>query len=158
MARFLFTMLPANDLGLPTRLIPIVSLLLAQEKSSCPSIPRMEKIRSMSPRSPPPCIRNDCFAGVVSGSALYGGLSTPILTRGRGEIGHKNFWLVNLETGAERQHSELPPNFDVRGDFDISSDGGQITLARGRELGNGSHRAGALTCKSTTPAVSARDG
>ena len=76
---------------------------------------------------------------------LYGGLSTPILTRGarrvvfwrdgqsivvlRGEIGHKNFWRVELKTGAESQLTDLPSNFDIR-DFDISSDGGQITFDR----------------------------
>ncbi len=83
---------------------------------------------------------------VAGDGRLYAGLSYPILTRGarrvvfwrdgrsvvvlRGDIGHKNFWLVDLKTGAERQLTELPTNFDVRGDFDISSDGGQITFDR----------------------------
>jgi Tol biopolymer transport system component/DNA-binding winged helix-turn-helix (wHTH) protein len=86
---------------------------------------------------------------VAGDGRLYGGLSTPILTRGarrivfwrdsqaivvlRGEIGHKNFWRVDLKTGAERQLTELPSNFDVRGDFDISSDGSQITFDRVEE-------------------------
>jgi hypothetical protein len=83
---------------------------------------------------------------VAGDGRLYGGLSTPSLTRGarevvfwrdgrsvvvlRGEIGHKNFWLVDLKTGAERQLTELPSDFDVRGDFDISPDGGQVTFDR----------------------------
>jgi Tol biopolymer transport system component/DNA-binding winged helix-turn-helix (wHTH) protein len=83
---------------------------------------------------------------VAGDGSLYAGLPNPILTRGarrvvfwpegrsvvvlRGEIGHKNFWLVDLKTGVERQLTELPTNFDVRGDFDISSDGGHITFDR----------------------------
>jgi Tol biopolymer transport system component/DNA-binding winged helix-turn-helix (wHTH) protein len=86
---------------------------------------------------------------IAGDGRLYGGLSTPILTRGarrvafwpdgrsvvvlRGDIVHKNFWLVDLKTGAERQLTDLPPNFEVRGDFDISSDGGQITFDRVEE-------------------------
>ena len=37
----------------------------------------------------------------------------------RGEIQHKNLWLVDLETGAERQLTNFPPDFDIR-DFDVS--------------------------------------
>jgi Tol biopolymer transport system component len=47
----------------------------------------------------------------------------------RGEIGHKNLWLVNLITGAERQLTSLPVDFDIR-DFDISPDGHELVLER----------------------------
>ena len=47
----------------------------------------------------------------------------------RGEIQHKNLWLINLDTAAERQLTKLPPEFDVR-DFDISPDGREVVLAR----------------------------
>jgi Tol biopolymer transport system component len=47
----------------------------------------------------------------------------------RGEIDHKNLWLVDLETGAERQLTNLPGDFDIR-DFDISPDGREIVLER----------------------------
>ena len=40
----------------------------------------------------------------------------------RGEIQHKNLWLIDLETGAEHQLTNLTSNFDIR-DFDISPDG-----------------------------------
>ncbi len=50
----------------------------------------------------------------------------------RGEIRHKNLWLINVETGAERQLTSLPPDFDVR-DFDISPDGDEIVLEREQE-------------------------
>ena len=36
----------------------------------------------------------------------------------RGEIQHKDLWLIDLDTGAERQLTNLAPDFDIR-DFDI---------------------------------------
>ena len=50
----------------------------------------------------------------------------------RGEIQHKNLWLVDLETGAERQLTNLTSDFDVR-DFDISPDGREVVLERVQE-------------------------
>jgi Tol biopolymer transport system component len=50
----------------------------------------------------------------------------------RGEIQHKNLWLVDVKTGAERQLTDLPPNFDIR-DFDISPDGREVVLERVQE-------------------------
>jgi Tol biopolymer transport system component len=47
----------------------------------------------------------------------------------RGDIQHKNLWLINLDTGAERQLTDLPSDFDVR-DFDVSPDGRQAVLER----------------------------
>ena len=60
---------------------------------------------------------------------LPGGLSVVLM---RGEIQHKNLWLVDLETGAERQLTNLPPDFDLR-DFDISPDGREVVLEREQE-------------------------
>lgn len=60
---------------------------------------------------------------------LTGGRSLVLL---RGEIQHKDLWLIDLETGAERQLTNLPPGFDVR-DFDISPDGGEVVLERVQE-------------------------
>jgi hypothetical protein len=60
---------------------------------------------------------------------LPGGNSLVLL---RGEIQHKNLWLVDLETGAERQLTNLPPDFDIR-DFDISPDGHEVVLERMQE-------------------------
>jgi Tol biopolymer transport system component len=50
----------------------------------------------------------------------------------RGAIDHKNFWLVDLETGAERQLTSFARDFDVR-DFDVSSDGREIVFDRMQE-------------------------
>jgi Tol biopolymer transport system component len=47
----------------------------------------------------------------------------------RGEVGHKNFWLVDLRTGAERQITELAPDIVIR-DFDLSSDGSAVLFDR----------------------------
>jgi len=60
---------------------------------------------------------------------LPGGRSLVLL---RGEIQHKNLWLVDLETGAERQLTNLAPDFDIR-DFDISPDGREVVLERVQE-------------------------
>ena len=50
----------------------------------------------------------------------------------RGEIQHKNLWLIDLDTGAERQLTDLPSDFDVQ-DFDISPDGREVVLERAQE-------------------------
>lgn len=50
----------------------------------------------------------------------------------RGEIQHKNLWLIDLETGTERQLTNLGPSFDIR-DFDISPDGREVVLERVQE-------------------------
>jgi len=46
-----------------------------------------------------------------------------------GEIGHKNFWLLDLRTGAQRILAELPADFVIR-DFDISAAGSEIVFDR----------------------------
>ena len=48
----------------------------------------------------------------------------------RGEIQHKNLWLIDLDTGAER--TNLPSGFDVK-DFDVSPEGREIVLEREQE-------------------------
>jgi Tol biopolymer transport system component len=45
----------------------------------------------------------------------------------RGEIEHKNLWLIDLNTGAERQLTSFDPGFTVR-DFDVSPDGREIVI------------------------------
>jgi len=50
----------------------------------------------------------------------------------RGEIQHKNLWLIDLETGAERRLTDFGPDFDIQ-DFDISPDGGDVVLERVQE-------------------------
>ena len=60
---------------------------------------------------------------------LNGGRALAFL---RGQIQHKNLWLINLETGAEQQLTNLSPDFDIRA-FDISPDGREVVLERVQE-------------------------
>jgi Tol biopolymer transport system component len=84
-------------------------------------------------------------AAKVDGSAYH--LPKLTLTRGarrlalmpgkrllvlRGELGHKNLWSIDLETGAEQQLTDFAPDFDVR-DFDVSADGREIVVEQVRE-------------------------
>jgi Tol biopolymer transport system component len=50
----------------------------------------------------------------------------------RGEIHHKNLWLLDLETGAERQLTDFAADFEIR-DFDISPDGREAIVERAQE-------------------------
>jgi Tol biopolymer transport system component len=47
----------------------------------------------------------------------------------RGNIGHKDFWLLDLQTGGERLLAELPADFVVR-DFDVAPAGSEIIVGR----------------------------
>jgi Tol biopolymer transport system component len=60
---------------------------------------------------------------------LPGGRALVLL---RGEIQHKDLWLIDLETGTERQLTRLPEDFDIR-DFDVSPDGREVVLERLQE-------------------------
>jgi len=53
----------------------------------------------------------------------------------RGEIQHKNLWLIDLKSGAERQLTHLAPAFDIQ-DFDISPDGREVVIERVEERSN----------------------
>ena len=50
----------------------------------------------------------------------------------KGDISHREFWLVDLTTGSERQLTSLGREF-VIGDFDVSADGRDIIFDRTRE-------------------------
>jgi Tol biopolymer transport system component len=47
----------------------------------------------------------------------------------RGDIRHKDLWVVDLATGKDRQMTQLPADFIIR-DFDVSGDGSEILLER----------------------------
>jgi Tol biopolymer transport system component len=51
----------------------------------------------------------------------------PSLVVLRGEISHKNLWLIDVETGTERQLTNFAPGFEVR-DFDVSPDGQEVVV------------------------------
>lgn len=50
----------------------------------------------------------------------------------RGDIRHKNLWMIDLNTGAERQLTDLAPDFEMH-DFDISPDGREAVLEQVEE-------------------------
>ncbi|MBV9181448.1 MAG: PD40 domain-containing protein [Acidobacteria bacterium] len=50
----------------------------------------------------------------------------------RGEIRHKNLWLIDLDSGAEQQLTNLNPDFEIT-DFDISPDGHELVVERLQE-------------------------
>jgi WD40-like Beta Propeller Repeat len=50
----------------------------------------------------------------------------------RGEFTHKDFWLIDLKTGAERRLTQLTSDFDIR-DFDLSADKSEILFDRVEE-------------------------
>jgi len=50
----------------------------------------------------------------------------------RGELQHKNLWLIDLQTGIGRQLTDFPADFDIQ-DFDISPDGHEVVLEREEE-------------------------
>jgi Tol biopolymer transport system component/DNA-binding winged helix-turn-helix (wHTH) protein len=50
----------------------------------------------------------------------------------RGDIQHKNLWTRELSTGAERQLTNVAPDFNIR-DFDISAEGREVVLERAQE-------------------------
>jgi Tol biopolymer transport system component len=56
----------------------------------------------------------------------------PVLVLLRGEIQHKNLWLFDLATGAERQLTNFTPDFQIR-DFDVSMDGREVVVERVQE-------------------------
>ena len=67
-----------------------------------------------------------------------GGRHIAVLSEGRGlvylkgEIQHKDLWLLDLETGAEHQLTKLGSDFNVSG-FDISRDGHEVLIERTEE-------------------------
>jgi Tol biopolymer transport system component len=84
----------------------------------------------------------------VSATGLPRPLPNLILTRGarrlaflggddalvilKGDISHKEFWVVDLKNGGERQLTDLGREFAI-GDFDVSTDGREIIFDRARE-------------------------
>jgi len=62
---------------------------------------------------------------------LFGPEPNTILVM-RGDFAHKDFWLIDLKTGAERRLTQLNADFDIR-DFDLSADKSEILFDRVEE-------------------------
>ena len=50
----------------------------------------------------------------------------------KGDISHKQFWVIDLKTGRERQLTNLGRELTIS-DFDVSADGREIIFDRSRE-------------------------
>ena len=97
---------------------------------SGPDIGTTFSVKAVTPDSTPhPLPTLTLTRGARHLAFLPGGQSLVLL---RGEIQHKNLWLINLETGAERQLTNLTPEFNIR-DFDVSPDGREVVLERVQE-------------------------
>jgi Tol biopolymer transport system component len=64
----------------------------------------------------------------VSADGIPAGIGLVVL---KGELERKNFWLIDPESGDERQLTDFGPGFVIR-DFDVSSDGREIVFDRVR--------------------------
>jgi len=50
----------------------------------------------------------------------------------RGDFAHRDFWLIDLKTGAARQLTRFASDFDIR-DFDLSADKSEVLFDRVEE-------------------------
>jgi Tol biopolymer transport system component len=97
---------------------------------SGPDIGTTYSVKAATPEAAPhPLPALTLTRGARHPAFFPGGLALIFL---RGEIQHKDLWLMDLKTGAQRQLTSLPPDFDVR-DFDISPDGREVVLEREQE-------------------------
>jgi Tol biopolymer transport system component len=93
---------------------------------SGPDIGTMFSVKAVAQTAAHPLPRITLTRGARHVAFMPGGHALLIL---RGDIQHKDLWLVNLDTGVETQLTNLPPEFDIR-DFDISPDGREVVLER----------------------------
>jgi Tol biopolymer transport system component len=79
-----------------------------------------------APRDMPPLILT---RGARRLAFMHGDAALLIL---KGDVSHKEFWIVDLATGRERQLTRLGEQFALA-DFDVSSDGRELVFDRARE-------------------------
>ncbi len=119
--------------GLPTLIVPEYSLDPAWSPDgsfvlfSGPDIGTKFSVKAVKPDGSSYALKSMTLArGARHLAFLPGGRFLVVL---RGEIEHKNLWLIDLQTGTERPLTNLPTDFDVR-DFDLSPDGHEAVLER----------------------------
>jgi Tol biopolymer transport system component len=97
---------------------------------SGPDIGTTFQLKAVNPGAGPRAIPNPTL---TRGARRVRFLHTrPALVVMRGEIHHKDLWLIDLQNGGERQLTHLPADFDVR-DFDISPDDRELVVERVEE-------------------------
>jgi Tol biopolymer transport system component/DNA-binding winged helix-turn-helix (wHTH) protein len=105
---------------------PDSSFFVYRGSESGPNFPLFAANADGTPRNIPEIVLP---RGAHSFAFLPDGKTLVIL---KGELRSKNFWVVNLETGAQRQLTDFESEF-VIGDFDVSVDGQEIVFDRIRE-------------------------
>ena len=97
---------------------------------SGPDIGTTFSVKAVTPQAAPhPLPALTLTRGARHLALLPGGRALVLL---RGEMEHKDLWLIDLETGAERRLTGLAPDFNVQ-NFDVSPDGREIVLEREEE-------------------------
>jgi Tol biopolymer transport system component len=97
---------------------------------SGPDIGTTFSVKAITPEGAPHPLRPLALTrGARHLAFMPGGRALVVL---RGDIQHKDLWLIDLDSGAERQLTNLPAEFNIR-DFDISPDGRELVLERVQE-------------------------
>jgi Tol biopolymer transport system component len=112
-----------DDYSIDPAWSPDEQLIVYRGADSGPSFPLLAVTPDGAPQSIPALVLP---RGARRVAFLAGGTQLVVL---RGELEHKNFWLVDLASGRERQLTSFGPDF-VIGDFDVSADGREIVFDR----------------------------
>jgi Tol biopolymer transport system component len=97
---------------------------------SGPDVGPSFQVHAVTPDGSPHALRELTLdRGARRMAFLPGGQTLVVL---KGDLTLKNFWSIDLETGRERQLSDLDRGAAI-GDFDISADGTEIVFDRSRE-------------------------
>jgi Tol biopolymer transport system component len=94
---------------------------------SGPDVGTSFPVKGVTPAAAPHRIPNITLTRGARRLRFFQGRRAVILMRG--DIQHKNLWVIDLDTGDARQLTNLPPDFNIR-DFDVSADGREIVLER----------------------------
>jgi hypothetical protein len=87
-------------------------------------------VKSVSADGAPRSLPNLILTRGARRLAFLGGEDALVVMKG--DISNKDFWVVDLKTGHERQLTNLGREFAI-GDFDVSADGREIIFDRARE-------------------------
>jgi Tol biopolymer transport system component len=97
---------------------------------SGPDVGTTFSVKAVSADGAPRTLPNLVLTRGARRLAFLGGEAALVILKG--DISHKEFWVVDLETGQERQLTDLGREFAI-GDFDLSEDGREIIFDRARE-------------------------
>jgi Tol biopolymer transport system component len=97
---------------------------------SGPDVGTIFQVKAVAPHAGAAALRDVTLSrGSKYRAASSGSRSLFVL---RGDLGHRNLWLIDLDTGAERQLTAFAADFHVV-DFDVSPDGHELVLHQSQE-------------------------